>query len=248
LSRKNDHILTFGSDKVLAYKDGGKLKCRLLIIDTKNGTRSVHCNIANSKRRFYDEFGSKKLYEKGQEIIETVPYEIMETIYQIDQYTKSIVKPSSEGAWVIGKLIDDFLNKFPDVAFINLSFCLTEWFKTHERVKFNNPQTWATFYNFYKSYKLEDIERVPYYYLFIENGFGGFRGYNRLLEYLHRKDKHIDFLDWYKSQSDHNIKGTELSRNAEKILRGYDNDDRWVEDVMIKKMSKKVREKVEAEY
>ena len=207
----------------LLFKDGGTLKCRLQIITTDSGARSVDCNISNSSSTLRNAFGNdKKLYQSAQKMIENGPYEIMETIYEIDQYTRSIEIPTSEGAWNIGRMISEFLDKFPNCQFINLSHCLNAWFKSYERVKFGHTQSWMTFFYFYKTYKLEDIDRVPYYYSFIDRTLKGHWSDNhKIIGLLHESGNAGKFLEWYKAQPSHKIKSTTLTADAQKQLTSY---------------------------
>ena len=194
-------------------------------------------------------------------MIENVPYEIMETIYEIDQYTKSMINPSSEGAWNIGKMISDFLDKFPDCEFINLGNCLNEWFKSKERIKFGHTGAWIDMWRFYKMYNLDDVERVPFYYEFIDKQMKhpNVVVEQRMITYLSKIQRGSEFLDWYKSHSSHKVKSNSaLGTECYKELKRYGIIDKVVPEWassqytdpkrMAADLKRRVRKELEAEY
>ena len=265
-SRNIKSVYNHGNRSHLPYKDGGQITCRLKIIQTPNGSRSVDCKIAPATYGNLNKiYGSKRSYDEAQKEIEHIPYEVMETIFEIDQYTKSMIEASSEGAWCIGKMISDFVDKFPNCKFINLSNCLNEWFKSSDKIKFGHSSAWISFYNFYKLYKLEDVGRVPYYFQFIDrpmrnvNAPMNKRIVAYLLELSERYPKEgsrhykYAFLHWYKQRPSHTMKSNNnLLDDAMKELSRYDtkpiNHDKLKNQITKNLNSAKVRKEIEAEY
>ena len=137
--------------------------------------------------------GGKEKIKEAQLSIKNMPSDFIEMVVEIEKFSLTTVKFSSYGAWSVGKIIDEFLKKYPEVAIQNLFVILKDYFGPRlftptfqDKVVTSDKRIWwKSIYMFYKVYDLEDVNNVDVKWFFEEvthlgNGKVLFRTLNAL--------------------------------------------------------------------
>ena len=114
--------------------------------------------------------------KEAQLSIKNMPSDFIKMAVDIEKFSLTTIKFSSYGAWHIGKLVDDFINKYPNIAIQNLFLVLRDYFgsrlftpNSQDKVVTSDKRVWwKSIYMFYKIYNLEDVNDVDVKWFFEE--------------------------------------------------------------------------------